>query len=92
MGWLRNERIGVRPSSPFPDLFIVIPCLEKIDSVGGDFIDQAMLLSNSPAPAAGLRESQRLGFADAREWVSEHGFHQFQNAERRLAIVFDEPD
>jgi len=51
-----------------------------------------MLLSNSPAPAAGLRESQRLGFADAREWVSEHSFYEFQSANRRLAIGFDEPD
>jgi hypothetical protein len=70
----------------------VKPRLEKVDAVGSDAVDQTMLLRNSSAPAAGQLESERLGLADAHEWIGKHCFYEFQSANRRFAIVFDEPD
>jgi len=64
----------------------VIPRLKKINSLGGDFIDQAMLLSNPPAPVASEFMFERLRLADAVEGVGEHCFYQFQDAESCLAV------
>jgi hypothetical protein len=65
--------------------------LQKIDSVGSYPVNEPMFLRNPPAPAAGQLEPERLGLADAREWIGEDGFHQFQRPQRSLSVILDPP-
>jgi len=70
-------------------LLIVIPRLEEIDSVLGDAIDEAMLLGDAAAPAAGQLVLERLRLADAREGVGEDSGHQVKDSERGFAVRLD---
>jgi hypothetical protein len=64
----------------------VIPRLHKLDLIGPDTVNKTMFLVDAAAPAASLRESQRLGFADAHEGVSENGGHQVEETERGFSV------
>ena len=63
--------------------------LHKLNLIGPDAIDEAMFMRDAATPAAGLRKSQRLGFADAHEWVSENGCHQVEETERSFTVCFN---
>jgi hypothetical protein len=64
----------------------MIPRLHKLDLIGPDSVDEPVLLGNATTPAACLRESQWLGFADAHEGVSENRCHQVKGTERVFAV------
>jgi hypothetical protein len=85
-----NEQL--RHVKEVASLLVVITGLKKINSVGGDFINQPMLLSNSPAPGATHFKSKWLRLPNADEGIGKHCFYKFQSANSRFAIVFDKPD
>jgi hypothetical protein len=78
-------------SFPTPTLLIVIPHLEKINSVGGHAVNQVVLPRNSPAPTTGILMSQRLGLADPCGWIGENRLNKFERFQRRLPVVLDPP-
>ena len=50
-----------------------------------------MLPRNSPAPAASVLISERLGLANSLEWIGENCRHQIDNSQRDFAIRFNPP-
>lgn len=68
---------------------IMIPGLEKIDSVVPDQVNQAVLLGDAPGPEAGGEMLEGFGFADALEWVAEDRFDKIQDAQGGFALCLD---
>lgn len=73
-------------------LFVVIPSLKEVYAVCGDTVDESMFVRDSPAPATGEFVPQRLRLADACEWIRQHSFYKFKNAQSDLSIALDPPD
>jgi hypothetical protein len=67
----------------------VILSLEEIDGIIGDAVYEAVLLSDSPGPAAAEHVFQRFGFSNAFERVSHDRIHQIKYSQRDSALVFD---
>jgi hypothetical protein len=61
-------------------LSVVVPGLEKINSITRNRIDESVFLGNSSRPASRKSELERLRLADAGEWISYNGLDQIKNA------------
>ena len=67
----------------------MIPCLEKVDSLLADAVDQAVFLRDSPRPAAGENELQGFWFANSGKRVSHDIFHEFKDSYRYFPVCLD---
>ena len=68
---------------------IVVFTLKEIDCFVGDAVHEAMLLSDSPGPAACEHVFQRFGFSGAFERLPQDRIDQIRDAHRHSAFVFD---
>jgi hypothetical protein len=64
----------------------VIPRLEKFASICFDPVYNSVLLCNAPAPASRQFKTERLGLADAVEWVGKYGGHEVKDAEGSFSV------
>lgn len=67
----------------------MITRLDEFNPVSIHPIDDTMFLVNSPAPATGEIMTQRLGFANSLEWISENRGHQVKNPKRAFAVYLN---
>jgi hypothetical protein len=69
----------------------VVPRLQKINPVGGHAINQPVFPRDSSAPASGKFVPERLGLADACEWIGYYRLDKFKGLQRSLSVILDEP-
>lgn len=67
----------------------MISGLDKIDPLIPDQINEAMFLGDASGPETGGEMFEGFGFADAFKRVAEDRFHDFQDAQGRLALCID---
>ena len=62
--------------------------IARLKEVNAGFapINQPVLLSDPPRPAAPQHVFERLGLADARERIAEDRFYKLQNAQGRFPV------
>jgi hypothetical protein len=72
-----------------PELFVVIPRLDKLDAVGFDPIDKPMFVVYAPAPATRQFESKWFGLSNADKWIAQNRVHELKDTHRGLAIHLD---
>jgi hypothetical protein len=69
----------------------VIASLEKLDAVRKNKIDQAMLLGDSPRPAARELVLEWFWLAGADEWISHHCLDEIEQSQS-YAPIGSEPE
>jgi len=67
----------------------VVSALEEIDCFIGDAVYEAVLLSDSPGPAAAEHVFQRFGLSEAFKRIPHDRINQIKDSHRDSALVFD---
>jgi hypothetical protein len=75
-------------SGPAPTS-VVVPGLEKVNTLFSDPVNEPVLLRDTSRPASGKRVSERLGFTQPLEGVAQHRFNQVQHPDCYIAVGLD---
>jgi len=67
----------------------VVACLEEVDEVMPDSIDQAVPSCDSPGPNVGSQMPQGFRLPDAAERFASGGLHEIEGAEGNLPVRSD---
>lgn len=65
---------------------VVVPSLQEFNAIVEDFVDQAIRFIDPARPHITAKVFQRFRLPDAFRRFAQHGFHQIQHAQCRLAI------
>jgi len=71
------------------NLFVVIPRLHKLNTIGKYAINQPMFMINSPTPATGEFMLKRFRLSNTRKGIGKNRLHQVKNPQRSFMVCLN---